>query len=137
MSDPLAGLKADLKATSSQISSQVRTLALSTLAFVWLFLIQSKELPEAMIGAMPRYQLLIVALLSILALAVDLLQYVAGYVNTHRVLLDSEANEKEPSFDPKAFLYVARTWCFWVKILFGSAAVVMLLALIVRAILIV
>lgn len=132
--DPIAGVKADLTGTSTQISSQVRSLVLGVLAFVWLFLSGGKDIPASMVAAMPKEQLVAVAMLAIIALVVDLLQYVLGFVYSKAVLNSAEASGSSPAFDTSALLYRARTFAFWSKQAAAVAAVGWLLLLLGKAV---
>ena len=133
--DPRASVKADLTATSGQISSQVRSIVLGVLAFVWLFLSGAKDIPVAMVAALPKQQLVAIAFLSVLALLFDLLQYTAGFVYSKGVLETSEATDQPPAWNADAPLYVARQVLFWSKQIAAGAAVVWLLTLLGRAVL--
>ena len=66
------------RALSGQVSSIVRTLSLGVLAVTWLFLSGGKDAP-AMVAVVPKAMMLTIAALCVLALALDLLQYMAAY----------------------------------------------------------
>jgi hypothetical protein len=98
-----------------RISNQVRTVALSVIATVWLFAIGGKDVP--VLPTSPDKNLLLISGgLCLVALFVDYLQYLAGYVNTYRVLRSGEKNQlADFKYNRTAFLYRVRTWCFWLK----------------------
>ena len=67
-----------MRALSGQISTLIRTISLSVLAVSWLFLSGSKD-ASSLISVVPKSQMLVIAILSVLALALDLVQYMAAY----------------------------------------------------------
>ncbi len=74
----------DMDYASSIISSQVRLASVALLGVVWGLLIGE---PSALAGAILRYRALLLSLafLGVLALLVDFLQYVAGYITSKRL----------------------------------------------------
>ena len=132
--DPLAGVKADLTSTSAQISTQVRTLMLGVLAFVWLFLSGAKDIPTTMVAAMPKTCFLAISIIAISSLLADLLQYVAGYFCSKGVLKEAERTGADPSWNDASLLYRARNWLYSLKLLLALLAVVTLLALLLKGV---
>ncbi|WP_431286943.1 hypothetical protein [Roseateles chitinivorans] len=131
--DPLAGVRADLTATSNQISSQVRTIVLGVLAFVWLFLSGAKDIPAEIVCAMPKSQLIVVAILCILSLLADWIQYFLGYRCSLKVLKEFDpARPVSAEYDTSTLIYRARGWSFWAKQAFAAAAVAWMLILLAR-----
>src|SRR5690242_3693329 len=95
---------------SDRISTQVRTVALSLLAAIWLFLVPGKDAP--VLPSHPNHNaLLLGGLLCLLCLICDYVQYMFGYIGTKAAL------EKGPGtdgvtygYDTKGFSWQARTW---------------------------
>ena len=71
------------KELSSQISTLIRTLCLSVLAVAWIFLSRNKEV-SALIAVVPQSHMMFIAALCITAIAFDLIQYIAGYIQVSR-----------------------------------------------------
>lgn len=132
--DLLAGVKADLTATSAQISSQVRSLVLGVLAFVWLFLSGAKDIPPAIAAALPKQDLIAIASVSIVALLCDLFQYTCGFVYSRRVLRKAEETLQPAAWDTRHPLYRTRQGLFWAKQAAAAISVVWLLYLLFRAV---
>jgi succinate dehydrogenase hydrophobic anchor subunit len=66
------------KELSGQISTLIRTLSLSVLAVAWLFLSGNRDATESTM-VVPKWHMMVIAALCILALAFDLIQYISGY----------------------------------------------------------
>jgi hypothetical protein len=117
----------DLHSRSDKIGEITRTISLSVLALVWLFIAGGGNKPA--LPSPPNTELLLVAgFLVLLSLLSDYLQLVAGYANSKEVLEIAEATEsKEAKYNPKSFLYRARTALFWLKQAFALSALVALL----------
>lgn len=70
--------KKKLDELSAQVSTIVRTVAAGVLAIVWLFLSgDSNSAP--LLSAVPAWLMVIVALLAIISITFDLMQYVTAY----------------------------------------------------------
>lgn len=112
------------KEVSDRISTQVRTLALSFIAVVWLFLVPTKDGPPVLPHAPDKLFLLGAGLTALLAMVIDFLQYVAAYQSVQRALNVTDDTEKSPNFqyDYDAIAYRAQTWCFWGKQLFVATS---------------
>jgi hypothetical protein len=109
----------ELQWLSDKLSAQVRLIALGMLAVSWGLLVS----PPQGVNVSAR-GLLVVAILALLTMIVDMLQYVVGYANTrrhHRRLIRENIEE---GYDPEAPLYRFRIRLFWAKqILVGVAFV--------------
>jgi len=104
---------------SDKISTQVRTLVAAVLGLDWLLMLGKDIDPtwkSALIALRPH--MVVVAILCVLVLVFDLLQYVFGYWNARRTLATAEKLKLEETlYDPKAWLLRANMWCFRIKIL--------------------
>lgn len=112
------------KEVTDRISVQVRTLALSFIAVVWLFLVPTKDGPPLLPHAPDKLFLLGAGLTALLAMVIDFLQYVAAYQTVQQALNGTAEKEKPPNFeyDYDAFAYRAQNWCFWGKQLFVATS---------------
>lgn len=117
----------DLDVLSDKISDLTRTISLSVLALVWLFIAGGANAPT--LRMMPNRGLLLLAgLLVLLSLLSDYLQFVTGYSNSKELLAVAEASEnKQAKYTTSSFLYRARTLFFWLKQAFALASLVALL----------
>jgi hypothetical protein len=105
----------ELHFLSDRLSSQVRTVALSIIALVWLFVAggsQAPSLPEPP----GKVTLLRIALLSLTCLLLDYLQYVFGYFATEHVRKAADsAGVRTAEYDYTEWRYRVRTALFWIK----------------------
>jgi hypothetical protein len=120
-------LLADIDFLSDRISTQVRTIALSVIAVVWLFAVGGKDTPA--LPTIPDQTLLLAGGgLSLFALVADYLQYLMGYLDNKRALRVGEReNREEFLYDYTALTWKTRTYFFWGKQIlviggFGSLA---------------
>jgi hypothetical protein len=112
---PLKDVYEELQFTSDRISTQTRTIALSVLALVWLFLAGGTSKPTLPVQP-DRGSLLITGALALGSLLLDYLQYVLGYFATNAVRAKTEdASLTEAEYDYKDIRYRARKVCFWAK----------------------
>jgi hypothetical protein len=112
---------AELQWLSDRLSTQVRTISLGVLAVAWALL----QAPPKGLPISPR-ALIWIALVALLAMVADLLQYVVGYINTkqhHSHLLTGTTDD---DYDASAGLYQLRTALFWGKQILACAAFVAL-----------
>jgi len=129
---PEVGLQ--LTTLSDRISTQVRTLSLGVLAMAWLFLSKDKSAPQLSISQ-HEVQLAGIALLAILALVSDLVQYQIGYRYTLRHLRDAErTNATSVTYDKKDLAYKARSAFFYAKQSFVALAAGWLVLLLVLSV---
>lgn len=124
----------DLEYLSGKISDLTRTISLSVLALVWLFIAGGANAPA--LRAAPSHGLLLLSgLFVLLSLLSDYLQFIAGYANSKKVLGVAEAStDQQATYDPTSALYRVRSWLFWVKQLFALASLVLLLVAVAAAI---
>lgn len=116
----------ELQFLSDRLSTQVRTLGLGMIALVWALLSgASSESLDFKTGE--KHKLILVAVLALVAMTLDFLQYVFGYVHTnrlHRELLDEGRDQGD--YDYHELWYRARAGCFWAKQVVIFTAVVWL-----------
>ncbi len=126
MAVPKKDVLDELHTLSDKISSQTRSIGLGLIAVVWALITGSKDVPPV-VEAGKRHVLLIILLLSIVALLVDYLQYVSGYLNDLRLVRKAEMRREEAIvFHKSGFLYRFRAWCFVGKQITILSAVVLL-----------
>jgi hypothetical protein len=119
----------ELKATSTQISTLVRTIGLSVIAFVWLLVVGGKDSPA--LPTPPSKPLLIAAgLMALLAMGADYLQYLAGYLAAKRA--HSEPVADKYTYKKSWFSYRWRAWMFVAKQVLLVLSFVLLVFVIVR-----
>jgi len=105
----------DLSVTSNQISSQVRTLAISLMALAGGALIGEPASLNKVIGN-HVCALLAMGVFAFASLVVDWFQYVAGYICSRSTLRKvEEAGDKDGKFSYGGAWYKVRTWFFWIK----------------------
>ena len=111
---------------SDRLSVQVRWVAVGILAFAWGLIIS----PPKGLELSPKL-LLWAGLLAILALILDLLQYVFGYVYTMKILRKIEKEKIEQSYSRRHPLYRLRDACFVAKqIVVFVAGIVLVVAVV-------
>jgi hypothetical protein len=123
----------DLEVLSGKISDLTRTISLSVLALVWLFIAGGEGAPT--LRSSPNSGLLLLAgLFVLLSLLSDYLQFVFGYANSKEVLEIAEASDsRQAKYNEKSVLYRARAVLFWLKQLFALSALGVLLAAVLVA----
>ena len=123
----------DLEVLSGKISDLTRTISLSVLALVWLFIAGGDDAPTLRLS--PNGGLLLLSgLFVLLSLLSDYLQFVFGYANSKEVLSVAEAAEtRQAKYNTTSVLYRARSLLFWLKQLFALTALVVLLIAVVVA----
>jgi hypothetical protein len=110
------------------LSNRVRTIAGGVLAFCWAFVVEGSQVAGG--GFIAVQELLTPITLAMLALALDLSQYVFGYSLNRRMLRDLALTEQDSlPYQTDALTYRARRWSFNLKIVCALAATVWLLAL--------
>jgi len=78
---------------SDKISTQVRTVALGIIAFIWILLIGKDPLPFPFSPGFKR-QFFVIGFLCLLILFFDFLQYFFSYLLTSRLIDKTEADKK-------------------------------------------
>lgn len=99
----------ELQTVSGQISSQTRTLALSTIAMAWALLIGKES------ASYDRKKLLIGGVFALTSLILDYMQYASGYLSTDLVREECARAGKEVQFDYTSIYYKIRQASFWLK----------------------
>jgi len=96
---------------TDRISSQVRAIALSMIAVVWLFLSGGGNL--SYFSEQPSSEILLLCiLLSFGALVLDYFQYVAGYFSIRQTHAKGPDAANSYSYDYDSWAYMARGWMF-------------------------
>lgn len=114
---------AELNYLSETISGKVWTIAVGVLAFCWAFLVNQQ-------GPIDAGALLPAVALALLALFMDMAQYLAGLLYNRRLLRHMEdAGVSQMSYDRHHPFYVVRQAAFVGKIAFCLAAIGWLIAI--------
>ena len=113
------------KELSCQISTLIRTLSLSVLAVAWLFLAGNKDVP-AIVQLMPKNHTVTIAALCVLAIAFDLIQYLAGYLQVSKDYAVAKAAQSEDVVYSES---VVRSFAFRAKIFLCLVASAWLVAM--------
>ena len=131
---PIKDLYEELRFISDRISTQVRTIALSILAFCWLILAGSKD-TAAIAQRFDPWMVSRTGVLAFAALILDYLQYLFGYLNADAIRSKAEKNnQQEIEYDYSDSRYILRVVMFWLKQAAIVAAVCLLGVTGVRAI---
>lgn len=94
---------------SSNLSSNVRTVALGAIAFSWALVVDSKA---------SIYQVAPALILALLAVFFDFLQYYASYyMNTNLLKKMEKEDLKEVSYNNRSFLYRFKQSMFHLKLI--------------------
>lgn len=125
------------KEVTDKISTQVRTLAVSFIAIVWLFLVPGKDGSPVLPHEPDQSFLLYAGLAAVMAMVVDFLHYVFAYKVTQQVIKTAGSNGQpaEYSYNYDTHAYRAQLWCFWGKQVLVAAAFVLLTITFVKALL--
>ena len=101
-----------LEKVSDRISSQVRTLGLGILAFSWGLLVGQSPVASDVAHSL-RFHLLLIGTLTIVALMLDFLQYVSGYIAASNVRATMERERRTwGEFDYTSLPYRLQDICF-------------------------
>jgi hypothetical protein len=124
MPTPVEKIIEELHFLSDRISTQVRTIAVSLIALVWVLLIGTKDAPFTPAPA-DRVRLLGVAGLSLSAMVLDYLQYLFGYLSADTTRARAEKSPaKSADYDYDDWRLSLRRGLFWVKQLVLLAALI-------------
>lgn len=118
----------DLNFLTSQISTIVRTLNFGVLVFIWSLLFTTISTLEEKIAAISSL-LIWIAIIVIISLSFDFLQYVVAYINTRKYqkILENDTSIDTIKFNQNECLYKLRDFFFLWKQLFSGFGVVGLL----------
>lgn len=100
---------------SDKISTQVRTIAIGIIAFVWLLLIgdQANHLVN---DSAVRTQLVFIGAGALLAMFLDYLQYAVGYLYSNALLVKGDkTKDVNLTYDISDWRYKFRRHFFWAK----------------------
>jgi len=111
---------------SDRISTQVRTLAIGVLAILWA-LWTAESVAARNISAYVGWQVFGIALIAVLTLLSDFLQYVSGYLSTARLRRKMEAqNLNKASIDYSAPFYICQDIFFYTKQMLAATCTIWL-----------
>lgn len=119
------------KELSGQISTLIRTLSLSVLAVAWLFLSRNDNAGE-LAESIRTPHLLFISGLCVVAIGLDLLQYIAGFLSVSRDYARAKA-----SSEPNNVVYSdssLRNFAFVTKIIFAVIAAIYLVTMLFLAV---
>ncbi|HEC69358.1 MAG TPA: hypothetical protein ENI31_03620 [Candidatus Omnitrophica bacterium] len=99
---------------SDKISTQIRAVAIGLLIIIWGILIEkAKPISVAL-----KKHLLAIALIALLVMFLDFLQYLFGYANNTALLHQMDKEKKdEIQYDYSDWCYKGQRCCFWSKII--------------------
>jgi hypothetical protein len=117
----------DLNFVTDRISTQVRTLALGVLAFIWGIVISDSEMAKS-IAQPANAQLLGIAGGAVLTMLLDFFQYIPGFINTRNLLSKMERTKAtEGTYDYSSWGFRLRNFFFWGKVVVLTITVLGLL----------
>lgn len=117
----------DLNFATDRLSTEVRQISLGLLALVWALLVGEAKLS---IAVEVKF-LLVVAALSILAMAIDFVQYIAGYFASRRAWDDIRSGG-QGRYDRQWWSHRIRTWSFGAKIIVSLGGTALMLGVLAR-----
>lgn len=106
------------KEVSDRISTQVRTLAVSFLALVWLFLVPGQDGAPRLPNEINVTLLMVSGAAAVGSLIFDFLQYLASYLTVREALSakpDDAPDDYEYGYDYDSFSYRVQSVFFWLK----------------------
>src|ERR1017187_8413935 len=118
----LGDVYARKKEASAQVSTQTRTLAFGFLGISWALLTAHDDPLKSMVGHVPTFLLLVLAIGAVVVLILDMLQYVAitsmADATYHRAEKEGETegilyNPKSTAYRAQACLYHAKFVMLW------------------------
>jgi hypothetical protein len=118
-------LRKELDTYTAEISTRVRTINLGILGLAWLLLLRDSDLAR-LLNAISDWALLAVVGACLLALVLDLVQYLFGEAAALEAQRDADKHHgKTQGYDEESFVYRANRWCYWLKLVItlGAAAV--------------
>jgi hypothetical protein len=119
----LERLSKELDTYSDRISTQLRTVTLGVLGVTWLLLLKGEEV-LAVSSRIPEKALLGIALSCVVALVVDLLQYLLAEKAVEDTFDRAGVSEtRTAAYDRASWTYRAQLWCYRLKMFLtiGSA----------------
>lgn len=129
----LAQLGKELDTYSVAISTQVRTINLGVLGLSWLMLLGDEKLANVA-PKLSHPALMAIALACLLALVLDLGQYLLGERAVLAAFDDANKSEQgSAEYNEASFAYRAPFWCYRAKLVLTLMAAAMLIALVSHA----
>jgi hypothetical protein len=121
------------KEASGQVSTQTRSLALGMLAISWALLTVHDDPLKTMATHVNRDWILGLAMVSVVVIICDLLQYVAITSMAGEALIRAEnANPQAALYDNKLFAYRVQKYLYYGKFLIVGLAFVILAVIFIR-----
>jgi hypothetical protein len=117
----------DLNFATDRLSTEVRQISLGLLGLIWALLVGEAKLSIA-VDTKP---LLVVAALSILAMVIDFIQYIAGYFASRRAWDDIRSGG-QGRYQREWWSYRIRTWSFGAKIIVSLGGTALMLGVLAR-----
>jgi hypothetical protein len=116
------------KEASAQVSTQTRTLAVGFVAFAWALLTVHDDPLKSMAGHVPSWLVQTLAALSVLVLALDMLQYVATTSMADVTYHKAETANQEHGilYDPDSCAYKAQGFFYHFKFVVLTVAATVL-----------
>ena len=99
---------------ADRMSTQVRTIAIGLLATAWALLIGKLEVTRNMVAELETHFFLIGAL-AIFTLVLDFLQYLSGFLNTHKLVAKMDRHNLDEADYEYDVLYKLNDIFFWAK----------------------
>jgi hypothetical protein len=126
------------KEMSGQVSTLARGLALAFIGVAWTLLTAHDEPLHTMAAKVSKYQLLLLAAISVLVLVCDLLQYVAATSFTDEAVGRARAaTDKTALYNDELFAYKAMEYLYFTKfyiLIAGSLVLVIIFVLLFQGI---
>lgn len=118
---------------SGQVSAQTRALALGMLAISWALLTTPYEPLLSMASHVSRPLILGLAVVAVLVLVMDLLQYVAATSVAEKATQDAEKSAQlTAAYDSSSFVYRAQAFLYYCKFVLLIVAGVMMAVIFVE-----
>jgi NADH:ubiquinone oxidoreductase subunit 3 (subunit A) len=116
------------KEASAQVSTQTRTLAIGFVAFAWALLTVHDDPLKSMAAHVPSWLILTLAVLSVLILILDMLQYVNTTNMADATYHEAENADKTESilYDSGSFAYRAQAFFYRFKFIVLAVASIVL-----------
>jgi len=120
----------ELDFVTDKLSTQVRTTALGVLVFAWGLLVEQSTVARSVASEM-KWHLLGIGGTAILAMFLDFLQYVSGYINARRAYKRmTKLGRSDVKFEDYNISYKLRLFFFYAKIIGLVLAVIWMLSVI-------
>lgn len=126
-------LAKELDTYSTTISTLVRTINLGVLGLAWLLLLRDEKLAR-LANAIPERALLTVSAACVVAMVLELAQYVLAERSVESTFQKAEENGVADGYDVDSWSYRGQYWCYKAKVWVTGLAALSLVALVFMAI---